>query len=139
DTLKICVNRNTEGVRERPQDFETQGKSDLRVLVFKKEKPGEDDSDGVAGYVGVQLRADQDKNQIVVSELLGDGPAKKAGLKKGDVVIKLGGADATNLQEVVARVRRAKPGSDLEFLIQRDGKEQNIGVKVGKLPFFYLD
>src|SRR5262245_11217209 len=32
DTLKICVNRQTEGVKERPLGFSTEGKPDWRLL-----------------------------------------------------------------------------------------------------------
>src|SRR5258708_39714687 len=38
DTLKICVNRATEGVKERPSSFSTEGKPGWRLLVFSKDK-----------------------------------------------------------------------------------------------------
>jgi len=43
ETLKICVNRLTEGVKERPLEFSTAGKPDWRLLVFKRIKAGEED------------------------------------------------------------------------------------------------
>lgn len=138
DTFKLCVNRQTEGVKERPQDFATQGKSDLRFLVFKRLPAGET-ADDISGFVGIMIRMDEDKRHVVISDALPGSPARKAGLKKDDILLKVGGIDATDLQQVVKIVRQQKPGSDFVLRIKRDDKEKEITVKVGKLPFYLLD
>jgi S1-C subfamily serine protease len=50
----------------------------------------------------------------------------------------VGGSDVTDLRSVIDPVRQAKPGSKLEFHIRRDGKEKDVTVKVGILPFAFL-
>jgi hypothetical protein len=47
--------------------------------------------------------------------------------------------EATDLRTVVDTVRQTKPGSALTFRIRRGGAERDVAVKVGIVPFFYLD
>jgi uncharacterized protein (TIGR03067 family) len=140
DTLKLCVNRQSEGAKERPQTFATEGKSDLRLLVFKRVKDAKgDEAEEGAGFVGIQIRRNDDDTEVSVAAALEGSPAEKAGLKKDDVLVKVGGEAATTLQGVIKAVRAVKPGSELTLRIKRDGKEQDVTVKVGVVPFFLLD
>jgi uncharacterized protein (TIGR03067 family) len=140
ETLRICVNHLTEGVKERPLEFSTAGKPDWRLLVFKRIKAGEkDEPEDRQGYVGIAIKAIEARKAVAIGAVLDGGPAKKAGLKKDDILIQVGGEDATDVPTVVGMMRRAKPGSDLSLRIERDGKQQDIIVKVGVLPFFLLD
>ncbi len=138
DTLKICVNQESEGVKDRPLDFTTEGKANLRLLVFERTEPGPA-TEGAAGFVGLQLRADPDRMEVHVAELIPGGPAQTAGLKKHDVLVKVGGGEATDLRTVVETVRQVRPGDQLTFRVRRDGKEQDIPVRVGVIPFYVLD
>src|SRR5262249_1430655 len=127
DTLKICVNRQTEGVKERPLGFSTEGKPDWRLLVFRREKEAKGEgTDDLPGYVGMAIRAVPDREELIIAQVLDGGPAKKAGLKKEDILIQVGGREATDLQAVIRMVQQAKPGSELTIRIKRGGKEQDI-------------
>jgi uncharacterized protein (TIGR03067 family) len=138
DTLRICLNKQTEGVKERPHAFSTKDQENWRLLVFERERSDVNANEGLTGFVGVALRLDAERQEVVVNEALGDSPAKKAGLKKDDVVLKVAGGEVTTLRSTVEAVRRSKPRTDLVFHIQRDGKEMDITVKVGILPFSVL-
>jgi len=139
DTLKICLNARSDTLKERPADFSTKDKEHLRLLVFQREKGKEtNEMAGVHGYVGVALRQEQDPARIVIAETVKDGPAQKAGLLKDDVVLKVGGVEVTDLRSTVEMVRKIKPGSEVAFQIQRDGKEKEITIKAGVLPFKWL-
>jgi uncharacterized protein (TIGR03067 family) len=133
DTLKICLNTQADGVKERPLVFSTKGKESWRLLVFKRDT-GEE-ADDLRGFVGMALRVDEDASELIIAGVLDDSPAKKAGLQMGDVLLKIGGTAAKELRPAVAAIRGAKPGSDLKLHIRRDGKEQDIAVRVGVLPF----
>ncbi len=80
DTLKICVNAQTEGVKERPLNFETEGKADWRLFFFKREPKDVDPNEGLNGFVGIQISMDAERMLVLIGGLIDDGPAKKAGL-----------------------------------------------------------
>ena len=139
DALKICLNASSEGVKERPTEFSTKDKPKLRLLVLRRDKA--DAADGTAGkhgFVGLQLRFDQDRKEVVVSGTLEKGPAEKAGMRKDDVVLKVSGVDVMDLHSAVDLVRQQKPGADLALHIRRDGKEQDVTIKVGVIPVALL-
>jgi uncharacterized protein (TIGR03067 family) len=138
DTLKVCLNGRSEGVKERPQGFDTKDKPDLRLLVFKREAGKDSEPAEFGGYAGLALRADPDRNEIVINDIIEDSPAKKAGLKKGDVILKIADGEVGDLRSAVERVRRSKPGQELAFRVRRDDKEQDVRIKVGVVPFAFL-
>jgi uncharacterized protein (TIGR03067 family) len=140
DTLKLCVNRQTEGVKERPNVFSTEGKPDWRVLVLKRDKDRKpDDLEGLGGFIGLQVRAEDEGKKLVIGAVLKDSPAMKAGLKKDDVLLKVGGEDVAGLRAFVETARSSKPGSELTLHVRRGDKEMDVTVKVGVIPFFLLD
>jgi uncharacterized protein (TIGR03067 family) len=137
DTLTICVSMPSEGAKERPLDFETKDKEGRRLLVLRREKAGGGDGPaGGMGWLGVQIRKDDDK--VAVADVFEGSPAKKAGLKKDDVLLKVGDEEAGDLQGVVRMIQRARPGSELVFLVKRAGKEERIKARIGVFPFQFL-
>jgi len=138
DRLKICVSIMTDGVKERPSKFDNEGIDKFRTLLFVRDKPGTE-LEGAAGFVGVQLRADDQTREIQIVETIKGSPAEKAGLKKGDVLLKVGSDAAADLKQTVNLVRQLKPGCDGVLRVRRAGKEQDITVKVGVAPFLFFD
>jgi uncharacterized protein (TIGR03067 family) len=136
DTLKVCVNKETGSVKNRPGALATEGQASWRLMVFERVKPA-DAGGPELGFVGIQLRMDADRG-VVVDAALDKSPAKRAGLKKDDVLVQVGGRDVTDLQATVEACRAAKPGGKLEVRVRRDGKEMDITVRVGLLPFEIL-
>jgi uncharacterized protein (TIGR03067 family) len=139
DSLKICINRETEGLKERPSKFSTMDKPNWSVLVFQRAKKKEDaDFKGRTGFVGLMLRFDADKRQVIVVDAFDKSPAKNAGLEKEDAILKVGNVDGTDLVSVVQAIRQLKPGSEVAMKIKRGDKEKDIKVKVGIFPFRFL-
>jgi uncharacterized protein (TIGR03067 family) len=137
--LKVCLNKRTEGAKDRPAKFSTEDQADWVLLVFEHEKAAPANAtDGLKAYAGVRLRNDEDKKAVVVDSPIKDSPADKAGLKKDDVILKVGATAADDLETTVKAVRDAKPGDKLEFRVSRDGKEMVVTVKVGVLPFHWV-
>jgi len=135
-TLKICINRQTEGTKDRPGKLSTKDQSDWRLLVFEQEKDGKGNAtDGLAGYVGLALGTDSDTKEVVVRSPLKGAPADQAGFKEEDAILKVGGVAVADLPGAINLVRKAKPGEKLEFRIRRGKEESTLTVKVGVLPF----
>jgi predicted metalloprotease with PDZ domain len=57
-----------------------------------------------------------------------DSPAEKAGLKKGDVIIKLGEVVVNNLREYSNVLKIFKPGDTATMVYMREGKEYSTTV-----------
>jgi S1-C subfamily serine protease len=57
----------------------------------------------------------------LVTEVTKGGPADKAGIKKGDVIVKVGDRTVADSDEMVVAVRRLKVGVDAPVEVMRDG------------------
>ena len=137
DVLTICVNRR-DGATDRPGKLSTKDQPDWLLLVFEKEKAAPAKPlEGLTGFVGVQLASGED-GEVLVNAPIKGSPAEKAGIKKDDLILKVGRVGATDLETTVKTVREAKPGTKLDLTIQRDKKETTITVTVGVLPFQYV-
>ena len=63
-------------------------------------------------------------NGATVTDVFEKSPLEAAGLKKGDIIIKVNGDDVKTADDVQSRVASAKPGDKLQIVYQRDGMEQ---------------
>ncbi|CAM3704488.1 RIP metalloprotease RseP [Mesobacillus zeae] len=66
-------------------------------------------------------------NDPVLGKLTPEGSAFKAGLKEGDTVLAIDGSEISSWSDVVDIIRNS-PGKNLEFSIDRDGKQLEIPV-----------
>ena len=72
-----------------------------------------------------------DRNHgVVINEVTSEGAADKAGVKVGDVVLAIDGQPMRNLTELRDRIGRTAPGTEVELLVLRDGKEKRIKVEL---------
>ncbi len=71
---------------------------------------------------------------VLVSEVTEGGPARKAGLQRGDVILQYGGKDLSSISEFRNMVAREKPGNRVTLKILRNGKEESVTVEIGELP-----
>jgi len=69
----------------------------------------------------------------LVSSVEEGGPAAKAGLKSGDVILKFDGKDISRSAELPARVADIKPGTKATLQVWRSGATKNVEVTVGEM------
>jgi serine protease Do len=62
------------------------------------------------------------------------GPAKKAGLQQGDIIVQLGKDRIKNVNQLRNLVASIKPGTDTDITIIRAGKKDVRTVTIGELP-----
>jgi serine protease Do len=96
------------------------------------------------GYLGVYITDLSDelaksfgygsKNGALVQDVSPDGPAARAGLKPGDIIIKRGGKAVTDTVAFRNAIAQTAPGTTVELAVWRDGKEQTFKVKLDELP-----
>ena len=69
----------------------------------------------------------------LVSSVEKDGPAAKAGLQPGDVILGVNSKPIERYGELSGSIAAMKPGSDATLDVWRDGKKQSVSVKVVEL------
>jgi uncharacterized protein (TIGR03067 family) len=136
ETLRICVNNTTDGVKMRPAELSTKDQPTFRLLTFKR--AAADDAGPLRGFVGMALKLSEETKEVMIFDIIPDSPAKKADLKEGDILVEVAGVKANELQSTVDAVRKVKPGSELAINLRRDGKEMEITVKAGVFPFRFF-
>jgi serine protease Do len=70
----------------------------------------------------------------LVSEVEPDTPAAKAGLKRGDVILRLNGQPVNSANDLRLRISQTAPGTTVKLGVSRDGKTQDFSVTLGELP-----
>src|SRR5581483_10198742 len=63
-----------------------------------------------------------------------DGPAAKAGLKSGDIIIEFNGAKIKDERDLVRRVAATPLGTNTTLKFIRDGQSHTVTVKLGERP-----
>jgi serine protease Do len=98
----------------------------------------------VRGYLGVYIQdvtpelAKQfglsQGGGVLIGEVSPDAPAAKAGLKKGDIILKLNGQPVDSRNSLQVQISQTSPDTPVKMEIWRDGKTQDFTVKLGELP-----
>lgn len=83
-----------------------------------------------APFLGVAT--EDSKQGAIVEEVTKGSAAEKAGLKKGDVITKIGDDAVFTHDEVTKAVKKHKPEDKVAIVYKRDGKEQKATVTLGK-------
>ncbi|MEE9196644.1 MAG: DegQ family serine endoprotease [bacterium] len=75
----------------------------------------------------------EENTGALVAEIVEDSPAQKAGIKRGDVIIKFNGAEIKTMDVLPRRVAATRPGKKATVTILRDGKKKSLKVTIGTL------
>jgi serine protease Do len=70
----------------------------------------------------------------LVADVSPGGPADKAGIKRGDVIVALNGKKVDTVSALTNSVGVVQPGTKEDLKVVRDGVERQVSVKIGELP-----
>ncbi len=71
-----------------------------------------------------------DLNGVYVNGLVDEGAAKKAGIKKGDIITSIAGAQVTDVPELQEQISKYRPGDKVVVGLMRDGEFKEYPVEL---------
>jgi serine protease Do len=96
------------------------------------------------GWLGVQIQpvtADlaesmglENAKGAIISDLTVGSPAKTAGLKQGDTILKVDGTEISDAHDLAKVIAGLTPGKDVKLSIIRGGKPETITVTLAAMP-----
>jgi serine protease DegQ len=89
--------------------------------------------DQVTREVAAELGLDEASGVVVLAAIDG-GPAAKAGLRPGDVIVAIDDARIETVEDLFAELRQHKPGSQVRLTIIRGGRRQEVTVTLADRP-----
>ena len=71
---------------------------------------------------------------VLVGDVIEDSPAEKAGIKRGDIIVKVNDEEVNSPEELQDKIRSIEIGEKANVEVVRDGKEITFVVKIGEMP-----
>jgi membrane-associated protease RseP (regulator of RpoE activity) len=143
--LALCLGLITlvAAPRARAQDDEDgSGAKEKTARVYKMYRSS--DQDDAAGYLGVQvqdltrsLKRAMDLEGVdgaLVNGVEDGSPADDAGVRKGDVIVRVGRTDTPGASELTRAIRKMKAGDNTTVTVVRDGDRKTLSVTLGSRP-----
>ena len=117
--IPIDVAMQRRGAARRPPARSTRGK--LGVAI-------QDVNQGLADSFGLPQ-----PDGALVSSVEKGGPAEKAGIEPGDVILKLNGEPLKDSTELPVQIASVSPGTSVNLEIWRNHAARNLSVKLGAM------
>jgi len=113
--------------------------SNMAKVVYQQLKEKGSVTRGYIGIIIQPLTPDlakyfQTEKGILISQVETGSPGDKAGLKQGDVITAIKGKAVDDIATFRNEVSVTSPGTKIELVINRNGKEEIITVAIGRLP-----
>jgi serine protease Do len=96
------------------------------------------------GWIGLQVQVitPEVADGLGLGELKGalatepqaGGPADKAGIKPGDIIASIDNKPIADTREFIKRIGETPPGTSIDLMIVRNGREQRVAVALGEFP-----
>lgn len=72
-------------------------------------------------------------NGVLIGDVVKGGPADKAGLQAGDIIVQLDGKQVSNVNQLRNAIAATDPRHNSQIEVFRDGKRKTVMVEIGEL------
>ncbi|HKF59359.1 MAG TPA: M28 family peptidase [Blastocatellia bacterium] len=103
-----------------------------RIAFTKVKRESKPTSGGFRVYLGTVPNYADQTDGLKLDGVRPDSPAERAGLRAGDVVVKLGGVDVKNVYDYTYALEELKPGVEIEMVVRRDSKLMTLKITPDK-------
>jgi serine protease DegS len=98
----------------------------------------------IRGWLGVEIQeltprlAESfrlgDRPGLIIAGIFRNGPAHRAGLQPGDILLQIEGEVVTSSRAAMNRIARFKPGQKIKLAVLRDGHEMTLTATIDERP-----
>ena len=82
-----------------------------------------------------QPKCAQEK-QVVISEVITNTPAAKAGFQAGDIIVSINKQEISSSKQVIEQVHSLTEGGTLKIIVQRAGKKKKLKAEIEPAPAY---
>lgn len=138
-------NRNRDRDRKVIVDRRTDKDNDGNVFVWRGDE-GHSMNRRDAGYLGVSTTSLGDQlaayfgvssgEGVLIEDVVDDSPAEKAGLRAGDIILRVNGESIDGPTDLLREIRDHEAGDEVDIDLLRDKKKRTITVRLGEAEDF---
>ncbi|HEV7263762.1 MAG TPA: trypsin-like peptidase domain-containing protein [Falsiroseomonas sp.] len=86
------------------------------------------------GALSALFGSEGPRRGALIAGLLPGGPAERAGLRQGDLVVEIDGEPVQGTREFLRHIASMAPGQDAALTLIRDGRQERLTVRVAARP-----
>ena len=86
------------------------------------------DASTYAAYAQAQGQQVTTDEGVYVAAVASGSAAEKAGIKSGDIIVKIGDTKLTSMSDLTKSLYTYKSGNSTKIVVNRDGKEETLNV-----------
>jgi S1-C subfamily serine protease len=86
------------------------------------------------GYLGAYFISDGSANPLTIDRADPNTPAQKAGLTKGDLIVRFGSLEPKTFEELRTHIMAYRPGAVVEVEVERNGERRAVKVTLAMRP-----
>lgn len=126
----------TDLLKNKVVAYAPSGSSYVRLLERRKEigSPVSLLAVGDPDFGDAKLRANTPKNGATIVDVTENGPARRAGIRRGDVIMTIGFVPVSAVSDVIPLVKRARlaEGNTVKMGLWRKGSERQVAVELAQ-------
>ncbi|MEX2174182.1 MAG: PDZ domain-containing protein [Pirellulaceae bacterium] len=109
----------------------------VQLVAGQTSDRGQPEQEEDGAWLGVFLQqGDENEQGVRVTQVYPAGPAARAGLRAGDVIVRVNDQDVASPQALIETIDRLEPRTRAALVIERNNQEREVDVQLGSRQAF---